>query len=291
MPEISNMIKSVYLLPHGGIIVPGMEKSTNEKATVLHQAMLDIQKEIQRDNIELIILTSPHGYSHPTDYLIYFNQLYEAFHYVHDDKGKLQTINQLMWRGHVGVASLLLKQMNVEGFRVNPFIQGDVDYPLKLSWGESIPLSYLCPQESGPAAIIFALPSLLQSTPDFQTQLIRLGESIYRMSQLDQIREIRTSVIISGDLSHRHDKNHSYGFDETSKTFDEMTLEWVVSPTREQLFELFQLDITANSCSIQGMAIIQGILESMNGNWIPPSPVYACPTYFGMVVAGWISIE
>jgi hypothetical protein len=36
------------------------------------------------------------------------------------------------------------------------------------------------------------------------------------------------------------------------------------------------------------MAIIQGILDSMNGNWIPASPVYACPTYFGMVVAGWI---
>ncbi|MHA2249626.1 MAG: DODA-type extradiol aromatic ring-opening family dioxygenase [Candidatus Kariarchaeaceae archaeon] len=277
------VIKSVYFVPHGGVMVPGLEKEYNEDARILHEAMEKIQKEIKEDGIKLIFLTNPHGYSHPTDYLVYLHQIFEGYQIFYDEEKA--SIKQYVWPGNIQVAQLLIQMLRETGIPATPFIQADINYPLKLAWGETIPLSYFSGSE-GPQVVIFGTP--LNSSKERKDELLEIGKFLKLLGDAPVLENTPISIIISGDLSHKHDPNHEYGFHENSKIYDEMAVDWTKNPTNEKLDQLLELNETADGCGTFGMGILQGLFNfSADKKWSNSMSTYACPTYFGMIVSGW----
>ena len=82
-------LQSIYLVPHGGIIIPGMEPGRDDTseskaaADRLLELMQQVGNEIRDDEIDIIFLTSPHGYIHPTDVQVIFNSILEGWQYFH----------------------------------------------------------------------------------------------------------------------------------------------------------------------------------------------------------------
>lgn len=281
---------STYLLPHGGIIVPGLEPNRNAAADHLHQLMQQVGEEIQQDEIDLIFLTSPHGYTHTSDILIYYHNLFEGWRLYRDSANS--GIDRFQWSGNTEVSGILNQLFNQANIRASPFIQGDSDYPLKLSWSETIPLSYL-PTKKAPQVIIFSLPMNIGEQNEAgeypaKLELDKIGRLLAGLAESPMFANIKVSIIISGDLSHKHDANHPFGFDENASIFDSLVSEWIQNPQQSTLDKLYELQESAESCGLYGINILHGIL-----NFFPDDTIkllhshYELPSYFGMTVASW----
>lgn len=273
-------LKSVYFVPHGGAMVPELEGPLKPDGVLLNKAMQDVGREIQEDNIHIILMTSPHGYLHPTDYLIYYHNIYEEW--LIFEKDGQQNLKRNMWMGNTQVAQVLFQLLREKGIPASPFLLGDTNYPLKISWGEAIPLSFLAGVE-GPQVVIFSLP--MHNGKTDREELINLGKTISHMLSLDLFHEVNVSLVISGDLSHKHDKDHHYGYHEDCKLFDNTSMQWIREGSGELMDKLYSMEETAAPCGLHGMNILQGVFEEEE--WEHKHSQYGCPTYFGMAVASW----
>ncbi len=302
------MLESVYFLPHGGVIVPGMEPERNDAANSLHEAMLKVKSNIIDDNIKVIFIMSPHGYVHATDILVLFHQIFEGQHLI-EINGERQ-FQHFLWQGNLDIAEMLFQILNQMGLPVSPLIQGDPSNPLKLAWGETIPLSYIA-NEKGPAIIVFGLPMVNAKFNDAKNMYIPIGMALKSIVNTKLFADIPVSLVISGDLSHKHDPNHKYGYHEDSKKFDELAVRWANNPDEQKLEELYKLNENAASCGIHGMSVLQGVFnpeeitivfseEEKDNKPIQPKKSYkwkntfihyGCPTYFGMMVSEWKRID
>jgi aromatic ring-opening dioxygenase LigB subunit len=279
------VIKSIYFLPHGGTIIPGLEPNYNEESEKLHKNMEKIAQEMREDDIKVIFLTSPHGYSHVRDFLVYYHNVFEGFHIYRGNESELK-VDQFLWPGNTQIAEILFQVMQQAQLPVSPFLQADPNYNLKLSWGETIPLSYIANQD-GPAVVIFSVPMLIGESDQTKDQLFKMGEILSIISESQTFTDIPISIVISGDLAHKHDKDHEYGYSEKSKTFDELSIKWAKDPTNDKFEELLELHQSAASCGIYGIGIIQGIINNNNSEWVCEHSVYALPSYFGMMISSW----
>jgi aromatic ring-opening dioxygenase LigB subunit len=284
-------LKSLYLLPHGGIIVPGPYGKLDAKSQILNEAMKRVAEEIEEDKIQIIILTSPHGYNHPSDYLIYYHNIFESWEIYTNQETKESSVERLLWQGNTDLAQILFQSLNINGIRAAPLVLGDPNFPMKIAWGETIPLSFL--KSDNLQVLIFSTPmSQIADDEDSEKGIVELkkvGTTIEKLVNSSMFADVVVSVIISGDLSHRHDENHQYGYHESSAEFDKITMEWVKTQSDDSLMELYKLEPTANSCGLKGMTILQGIMENSESNWINKEHVYECPTYFGMTISSWKS--
>ncbi len=282
-------LKSLYLLPHGGIITPGPYGTLDEKSAKLNEAMKRVAQEIEDDGIQLIIITSPHGYNHPSDYLVYFHNVFESWEIYTNQETKENSVERFLWQGNTDLAQVLFQSLNINGIRAAPLILGDPNFPMKIAWGETIPLSFLKGDKH--QVLIFSTPmSLIADDGDSEkgiTELKKVGATIEKLVNSTIFADIAVSVIISGDLSHKHDKDHQYGYHESSADFDKITMEWVKTQSEDKLKELYRLEPTASSCGLKGMTILQGIFDDSEKKWINKEHVYECPTYFGMTVSSW----
>lgn len=282
-------LKSLYLLPHGGIIIPGPYGKLDEKSTILNEAMKRVAKEIEDDGIQLIIMTSPHGYNHPSDYLVYYHNIFESWEIYTNKETNESSVERFLWQGNTDLAQMLFQSLNINGIRAAPLVMGDPNFPMKIAWGETIPLSFLNNEKH--QVIIFSTP--MSQIPDDENsdksiaELKKVGETIEKLCNSTIFAEIKVSVIISGDLSHKHDEKHEYGYHESSVEFDKITMQWVGSQSDDKLKELYKLESTASSCGLKGMTILQGIMEGSENTWINNEHVYECPSYFGMTISSW----
>lgn len=247
--------------------------------------MQTLASEFQEDKIDLILLNSPHGYTHLNDYLIYFHNIYEGWHFLEKEEG--MSVEQLVWSGNTKMAELLLQTLNSAGFSSSPLLLGDPNYPLKLSWGDTIPLSFVATNE-GPQVVIFSHPMNIGAEErDSQGEMLKMGEVLENFLNAPGFEEINFSLIISGDLSHRHDPEHQYGFHTSAGTFDKLVIDWVANPNKKMYGELVELHQTAESCGIYGIGILQGIFDATSDTWKSVICEYELPSYFGMAVASW----
>ncbi|MHA1611224.1 MAG: hypothetical protein ACTSYU_04155 [Promethearchaeota archaeon] len=72
-------IKSLFFLPHGMQIIPGLETPYNNKFSSLNIAMLEIQKKINTENPDLILLFKPHGNLLDSAFGLYYSKSYRAY--------------------------------------------------------------------------------------------------------------------------------------------------------------------------------------------------------------------
>lgn len=283
------MLKKIYFVPHGGVMVPGMEPGRNEAAENLNKAMKTVAADVKESKIDLIILIGPHGYAHPSDWLVYFHTVYEAWQYFRG--GDEVQVEQKLWNGNIDVAQALYRILAEAGIRSAPLLVADPNFPLKLAWGEAIPLSYIA-DGNGPQIVILSPPMMLvdpQNTKDNDTLdlLTKVGQLLSHLSNSSTLEKSNVALVISGDLAHTHDAEHEYGFSNKAAPFDSLAKSWAVSPTQEGWKELNELHQEAHSCGINGMGILLGAMEGQS--WTSSKTIYECPTYFGMMVSSWTS--
>ncbi|MCY3414331.1 MAG: hypothetical protein INQ03_21980 [Candidatus Heimdallarchaeota archaeon] len=278
-------LESIYFLPHGGVIVPELEPNRTEDADLLHDTMNEVGKEIKEDGIQVIILTSPHGYVVNEQYLVYFHNVFESWEVISVADNPLQKqVERRLWQGNLQIAQILNQTFVSLGIDSTPLLLGDPNYPFKLGWGETIPLSYIADQE-GPNVVIFALP--MDRKEQFRAELTGIGQVIDEIVNSEIFNNVKVSLVISGDLSHRHDKDHEYGFHELSAPFDEEAMQWMKQAEGKLLDKMYEKEDDAAPCGLMGMNIIQGILDKHPDTWESTRAVYGKPTYFGMGIGTW----
>lgn len=279
------MIKSVYFLPHGMQIIPGMEDPYNTDFEQLHNEMEKIREILKQEKSEHLILITPHGLNLEDRFLIYEHNEFIGHYYKIIEKqsvvyGKL--VDTKKWEGDQET-SLKLKQFLISsGFDIDGLSQGYADYPLTLAWGETVPLFYL-PENLGQRVIVLGIPrSRHEKIYSMQETLTKLGQAVIEFCEN---QEISTSIIFSGDLSHTHVEDGPYGYDSSSKEFDSLVQEWSKNPKRKTFEKILKLQKTALACGMAGISMIQGIVDkheiSINTSF------YDLPTYFGMIVNHW----
>jgi len=282
-------LKSIYLLPHGGVIIPGLEPDRDDteerkaKADRLLMKMEEIGQEFKEDNIDIIFLTSPHGYLHPNAVQVAFNSIFEAWQYYHKD-GRVE---QMLFPGHSQLAQIFFELLLQKQINTQPLIFADTSFPLKIAWGEAIPLQFLSSAEEGPQVVLFSLP--LSAGTNGETDVLdKVADTFLELCDAPLLDDFNVSLVVSGDLSHKHDANHEYGYSKNADLFDEKSVAWMKAPDRQKYDELLELHETAASCGIFGMGVIQRLMEHLEPRgWTNHGVTYALPTYFGMSVASW----
>lgn len=279
------MLNSIYFLPHGMQIIPGMENPYNFDFEKLHNEMEKISETLEAENSELLILVTPHGLNLENDFLIYEHNEFTGNYYNIVEKKSVvygDLVDTKRWQGDQEF-SLQLKQFIAKNeIDIRGLSQGYADYPLTLAWGETVPLYYL-PAEKSQRIIILGIPrSRHEDIFKIQDTLVKLGQTLIEFCQ-DQEETI--SIIFSGDLSHTHIAEGPYGYHPTSKTFDYLVREWSKFPRRETFNKILELQPTALACGMAGLSMLQGIADKYQLN--NDISFYDLPTYFGMIINRW----
>lgn len=279
------MIKSVFFLPHGMQIIPGMEDPYNSDFEKLHIEMETIRKVMESESAELLVLITPHGLNLEDRFIIYEHNEFIGHYYKIIEKQSVvygDLVETKKWQGSQE-DSLKLKQYLIGcGLDIDCLTQGYADYPLTLAWGETVPLYYL-PEKLGQRIIVLGIPrSRHEEIYTMQDTLVKLGQALIEFCK-DQNNS--TALIFSGDLSHTHIEDGPYGYDPSSKEFDRLVQVWSNNPKRETFEKILELQKTALACGMAGISMIQGIVDkyeiSINTSF------YDLPTYFGMIVNRW----
>ncbi|MHA2249714.1 MAG: DODA-type extradiol aromatic ring-opening family dioxygenase [Candidatus Kariarchaeaceae archaeon] len=279
------MLHSLLLLPHGMQIIPDLEQPYNEQFRSIHNAMKDIQKQMELDPPDLIILVTPHGLALDDQYLIYQHSEYQGFFYEVSEEsvvhGKVKYVRH--WQGDSRSAEDLLHAFKEADLPSQALIQGYSEYPLTLAWGETVPLHYTAVNKQIMNLVISIPRSRFSKIHEMQKHLETIS-SIFH--DYVQINDQKISIIISGDLSHVHKNENPYGYHQSGEKYDKIVQSWCLDPSREKLLELLNLQETALSCGMAGISILQYLLEKdqFHNTYLH----YKVPTYFGMAVSKWV---
>ena len=65
----------------------------------------------------------------------------------------------------------------------------------------------------------------------------------------------KVSLVISGDLSHVHQKDGPYGYHDSGIKFDTIVKKWCLDPTTDKLQSLIELQTSAIACGMSGILI------------------------------------
>ncbi len=276
-----SIMTSVYFLPHGLQIIPGVDKEQSEGFQSLHGYMKEIGTEFQKQNPKKLILITPHGYRLESDYLIYYHNRYMAHHYaIKDDSVVFGDIfHTLQISGNTNFSDKLFDLLNLD-IPLQKLTLGSPDYPITVGWGETVPLTYLV-NDKQPEVAIISLPARRYTQLDEMIpELEKIGNKLASLIDND------TFLVISGDLAHRHDKNGPYGFHDNAKKFDQLVIKWAETMDNTLIPKLQELNKDAMACGMAGIHILKGIFQT--DKWINKYAKYECPTYFGMGIFQWI---
>ncbi|MEJ2251196.1 MAG: hypothetical protein P8Y97_16280 [Candidatus Lokiarchaeota archaeon] len=158
-----------------------------------------------------------------------------------------------------------------------------VNIPLR--WGEVVPLWFLKDLPSNPEYVILSQPlRRSENTKDMISESISLGNNLKKFFESTDKRVV---IIISGDLSHTHEKEGPYGFSEEAEICDKMIQDWAASLDSQILIDkVIQILDKALCCGLIGFAILQGMIG--DDNFKPNVLIREAPSYYGMMVASYL---
>jgi aromatic ring-opening dioxygenase LigB subunit len=171
-----------------------------------------------------------------------------------------------------------LHHPNVTGFDL-------ADTPLR--WGEVIPLLFTKQRTRNHLFWTYPLRRFNESVAMIP-ELLDIG---HRLGLWFDILPEVVSIVISGDLAHRHRADGPYGYSNASQPMDEAIGRWASNPC-ENANDLLQgaaaLQNEALSCGFTGFVLLHGILcghDPLIDKWSSQVLVNRNATYFGMMVA------
>lgn len=276
------MLTSAYLVAHGMQILPGLEEPYAEGFRPLHVAMEDAGRRLRAEQVELLILLTPHGTLLPTAYGVYLNERLQGLYYRLTESNVFGDLrSRALWRGDREGAERLLAVLQGAGLGAEGLLTGSASYPAALAWGEVVPLHYLA-GAAGPEVIVVSLPRSRADPVAIREELEGLGRALLAFASAEARR---TSLVVSADLAHTHSAAGPYGAHQSAPAFDREAQAWACAPERGTLRRMLELQPTALACGMAGMCALQPVLEA--GPFTCSGVTYAAPTYFGMMVAHW----
>lgn len=191
------MIKFAALCPHPPVIVPGVDKNNDNKIfkhTI--DAMEKLSTEIAQQNIDTIIVISPHGLIYPDRMNIWYGGEFDG-----DFKEFGAAEEYLEFLSDDELAQNICKQVEESGILVNHYTENYI-----LDHGVMVPMYYLSKHLSEDVKIIPINYSYLDTETHY-----KFGQII---GNICQASAKNIAIIASGDLSHK-----IFGSD-TGKSFD-----------------------------------------------------------------------
>ncbi|ETO21886.1 hypothetical protein RFI_15319 [Reticulomyxa filosa] len=302
-----------FFLPHGSLILTPEEPDVG--ALALHEGMEQSGKEIEALKPDLILLLSPHTMTTTDRMCVYM-----------DNHAKGSAAWKDKWKGFEvdvacdgNLAYDLVKWLHASKNKYSSKVTG-LKTPIdcsELHWGEVIPLWFIRnlvdinlskkvepSKKSVPVIVMSSRPMFLRSTQCHpaiskasQNNYYKFGESIAEW--IDNNKDKKIVVIVSGDLSHRHmctrGQEQVYSVNtNAAERFDAYAYEWMCTLDDKALNKATKLDPEAWSCGLCGMLILNGIIhwwQRTNGGKssvqskviVPPTH----PSYFGMTIASF----
>jgi aromatic ring-opening dioxygenase LigB subunit len=232
----------------------------------------------------LLLVSSPHGVTLSNDFAVYVGGATP----IASGMATIGATDDPLYTVHldsIGLASAraldliaYLNHPNVTGFDL-------ADTPLR--WGEVIPLLFTKQRTRNHLFWTYPLRRFNESVAMIP-ELLDIGQRLGRW--FDSLPE-EVSIIISGDLAHRHRADGPYGYSNASQPMDEALGRWATSPC-ENANDLLQtaasLQNQALSCGFTGFVLLHGVLcgdYPWVDKWTSQVLVNRNATYFGMMVA------
>mgnify|MGYP005623868889 CR=1 FL=1 len=269
------------IAPHGDEIIPVLHRVIDEESKKLMDAMIKFAEELVRRDPETIIIATPHNLR-ITHHIGVIMTSY--------GEGEFRTEYGSI---HIRVPcnQELAKEIYEEANRAGLPVVG-VNYgvasgdlsTISLDWGALIPLWFIKEEYERWNR---KLPPIIVVTPSREVpreELVRFGEVIVDVVER---RNIRVAFIASADHAHTHDPRGPYGFDENARIFDTKLVSIIQENKLEELLKIPQEMIErAKPDSVWQLLILHGVLKKTSLRL--QTLTYACPTYFGMLVAYYL---
>lgn len=230
------------IVPHSPILIPEIGKINQQVLDKTVKAYQNLANKLQGNDIETIIIISPHGLVQTNWFTI--------------NVGPELAID-LSGFGFLGAnrkfssdLDFINRLKNTEGLEIQLISNPKLDY------GSSIPLYLLTASMPDVKIVSLSYASELNLEEHFI-----LGE---RLNQIINESAQRIAVIASGDLSHRLKKNSPSGYSPKGAKFDNKLIEFLNSPAsaKENILNMdSKLIADANECGLKSIAILLGALK------------------------------
>ncbi|HBM80284.1 MAG: hypothetical protein QME45_07870 [Clostridiales bacterium] len=264
------------IAPHGSSIIEEISGNEKDMFKPTRSAMVELGKRLKKNNIETIVIITPHGLK---------LKGYNAVYISENCGGSLtefgNTISMEL-KCDVEIANGILKearQSKIPCIGANYGTSSGPESKMPMDWGIMIPLWFLGGNDESKPQIVVITPSRDIPLDD----LVSLGKIIATVCQKS---DKKIALIASADQAHAHSKDGIYGFNPAAKEYDEKIISYL---KEDRLDKLLKMDMNfiedAKPDSLWQMLILYGALQvvPMAGEVLS----YQVPTYFGMLVASF----
>ena len=262
--------------PHGSEIVPDFSGDMFEAFAETRKGLEKLAEIIRDKAIETIVLATPHGLRLEATIGVVISEFTEGSLQANGNVVKVRcTCDRELARAILENA----KKADIPAVGVNYGTSEGPASCMPLDWGALVPLWFLIHRNSNTPKVIIVTPSR-----EIPLQLLtRFGQVIGETAQASRKK---VAFVASADQGHAHRTDGPYGFNSSSREFDEMVKLAVLESDLRPLLNLPRQFIEdAKPDSVWQIAILQGILERfpMKGQLLS----YQIPTYFGMLCAAF----
>ena len=277
-------IIGAYILPHGSLVLDLDKEGLPQEAIDLHNAMVEMAKEIEDLQPDIIFITTPHSIALTNDFGIYLNK---------GGSGSAE------WMGeykdfHVNIefdqeiSQNLLDYLIDKETAINGVVTYTASADVPLRWGEVVPLWFLRNLTNKPKFVLLSQPlRRLEDPEELIPETLTLGNDLRIF--FENLKK-RVLVLISADTGHTHQKEGPYGYHEMAEQFDLLMENWAGKLDRKLLIrKAAPMLPKALCCGYIGFVILQGMLE--NKDYTPKVITRSAPTYYGMMVASYTRKE
>lgn len=250
------------IVPHPPILIPKIGKENLSRLKDTQKAYQKLAKELSNNQIETILIISPHGLIQTDAFTMNLNPQFVGNF---EEFGDFTT--KLSWSGDIGLAYKIRERMETRA-PLQLISEENLDY------GATVPL-YLLTQNIPNVKIIPLYYSGLPNDAHFKFGQLLNRELLYHKEQI--------AVIASGDLSHRLAKDAPAGYSSKGKKFDTKIIELLQKNKSQDIINLDHKLVTeAGECGLKSIIILLGILDGMK--YEPQLLSYEAPFGVGYMV-------
>jgi len=272
--QADGVVVGAFVMPHGGIALdPRYFNTTNAtakaQAWLVHDAAVQVGKQIEDLKPDTIVLSTPHGIAAPEDFIFYLSPQGFGFSDTDNCACPPSCYNLSVAMDTNGTKSLvsILKDEDEKVSHLSAFgPPGNEGVPFPLRWGEVVPLYFTKSTLHHCKTIILSQPSR-RYTDSVQMipELTQLGKRLFTILHSQPERIV---MIISADLAHTHLKSGPYGYSAAAGPFDKACGAWVATQDSYKLLvEAASYVNKALSCGFTGLVMLDGMLKASSEDW------------------------
>lgn len=232
------------IVTHSPILIPEIGKINRNILTKTVEAYNELASQLQGNDIETIIIISPHGQIQDTRFTINVGP---------------ESVIDLSKFGYLGLSRKFTSDLQLIG-EIKEFTEASIQLVSqeKLDYGCSVPLHLLTNNMPDVKIVTINYAGTLSLEQHFA-----LGE---HLAKVIANSAKRVALIASGDLSHRLKKNSPVGYSPKGAKFDNKLIEYLNNPETVQK-NIFNMDAKlikdATECGLKSIVVLLGALNKL----------------------------